>query len=115
MLDPLAGHLDHVHQLDQAIWWGSAVVGNLAQNLNSSKEITLNNVSIASVVYQVYLGQHHGELCHRGFATLHEGCQELVQVYQVTLNQGVYTVGYSWQAGTWPTFSLMESGILSAW
>ena len=50
VLDPLAGHLDHVHQLHQAIRRAAAVVGNLAQDLDGAEQVALDDLGVAPVV-----------------------------------------------------------------
>ena len=83
VLDPLRGHLDHVHQLHEALGRGAAVVGDLAENLDGAEQIALDNVGVAPVVNQVDLDQHHGELDDGGGPVVHAGRQILVVLEQV--------------------------------
>ena len=61
LLEPLRGHLDHLHEVHHALWRPRAVGGNLLKGLNGSKEVSFNNVSVAPVVNEIHLAQVHGE------------------------------------------------------
>jgi len=50
VLDPLRGHLDHVHQVDKTLRRRPGVVGDLGKHLDGAEQIRFDDVGVGAVV-----------------------------------------------------------------
>ena len=93
LLEPLGAHLDHLHEVGDALWRPRGLRGDLLQGLDGGEQVGLEDVRVGAVVDEVDLADVHGKVGGEGvLAARHRGGEVLVvleQVHQARLHEHV--------------------------
>ena len=90
LLQPLRGHLDHLHEVRDALWRPRGLRGDLLQGLDGGEQVGLEDVGVGAVVDEVDLADVHDKVGGQRVITSRHGDREVLVVLEEVHEAGLH-------------------------